>query len=263
MRSLALIKFLTCFCLISIAGNSFAQDNQTQQELNSTVEEKQDKEDNIFEIATDDQLQEAQQFYRKCEKNDALKAQKNCKCAAAEYLKTRINLAPNATPRQIIAVNRNTCLNDKKQHEISQDSPSIDFSNVTNKQLDEVEAVYQHCTSNPRMKRDFDCECLSASFLEKRLELGPLVNWDSMFIKLRNQCKNVVATTGAEYSYCMKRFGKMYAENMEPKEYCECYARKWAELFESETKNDLTHTYKENLKSQARGMCTDEDHALR
>ncbi len=50
---------------------------------------------------------------------------------------------------------------------------------------------------------------------------------------------------------------------MEPKEYCECYARKWAELFENDQSGEMTHSHKQNLKSRARGMCTDEDRALR
>ena len=263
MRSFTLVKFLTCFCLIALSGNSFAQENQTQPELNEASDKQQSKEENIFEIATDDQLQEAQQFYRKCEKNDTLKAQKNCKCAAAEYLKTRINLAPSATPRQIIAINRNTCLIETERYEISEDKPTIDFSNVTNKQLDEVEAVYQHCISKRSMGSQFNCECLSANFLDKRLELGPLVKWDAIFLRLRNQCRNVIETTGAEYTICMSRFGKVNAKYMEPKEYCECYARKWAELFENEQGGDLTHSRKKSMKSLARGLCIDEDRALR
>ncbi len=212
MRYFLLVTLFTCFFLNLVAVDSNAQENAAQPEVSEVTEKQEITNENMFKIATDDQIREAQQFYKKCEKNDTLKAQKDCKCAAAEYLKTRIESPPGTTSRQIIAVNRNTCLKDKERHEISQETQTIDLSNVTDKQLKEVEAVYQHCISKRSMSSQFDCECLSANFLDKRLELGPMVKWDAIFLRLRNQCRNIIETTGVEYTVCMQRFSAINAK---------------------------------------------------
>ena len=131
---------------------------------------------------------------------------------------------------------------------------------ATDDQIKEAEAVFQHCKEKRVLNSQFDCKCFSSRFLEERRKVGPLIKWDSIFLRFRNDCRNVEETTNMEYSSCMAHFGIKDAINMEPKEYCECYAKEWAELFENYP-GKLTFNAKGSLKSQARGHCQDLDRA--
>ncbi|PCI53724.1 MAG: hypothetical protein COB36_11885 [Alphaproteobacteria bacterium] len=253
MRSFLLTAFFACIFICYTQTSSLAQDApaQTQQTPDDSIE-------NIYETATDDQIEEAQQYYNHCSKNDTISKQKDCKCATVAYLKTRLDLGSDATVKQIMSTNRNMCLKGKALSKLSKDRSTRDLSNLTNKQLAEAESVFQHCKERRALNSQFDCECFASRFLDERLEVGPLQNWDVIFSRFSSDCRNVVETTGIEYSSCMAHFGIKDAINMEPKEYCECYARQWADLFENYP-GKITFNTKQSLKSQARGHCKDLD----
>ena len=253
MRSFLLTAFFACIFICYTQMPSFAQDTPAQTQQNSD-----DSTNNIYEKATNDQIAEAQQYYNHCSQNETISKQKNCKCATVAYLKTRLELGPDATTKQIMSANRNMCLQGKALTNLSKDRSTRDLSNLTDKQLSEAEAVFQHCKERRALNSQFDCECFASRFLDERLEIGPLANWDALFARFSSECRNVVETTGIEYSSCMAHFGIKDTVNMEPKEYCECYARKWADLFDSYS-GKITFNTKQSLKSQARGHCKDVD----
>ncbi len=253
MRSFLLTAFFACIFICYTQTSSSAQDAPAQTQQNS-----EDSTKNIYEKATNDQIEEAQQYYNHCSQNDTISKQRDCKCATVAYLKTRIKLGPEATTKQIMSTNRNMCLKGKALSSLNKDRSTRDLSNLTDKQLSEAEAVFQHCKERRALNSQFDCECFASRFLDERLEVGPLLKWDSIFARFSSECRNIIETTGIEYSSCMGHFGIKDAINMEPKEYCECYARKWADLFENYP-GHITFSIKGSLKSQARGYCQDLD----
>ncbi|PCJ95855.1 MAG: hypothetical protein COA45_11755 [Zetaproteobacteria bacterium] len=261
MRSFILTIFFVCIYLCHASISSFAQDAPpavTQSSSEKSVAPPPTKEASIYDDATDDQIAEAQQYYNHCSNNETVSKQKDCKCATVAYLRTRLELGPDATTKTIMATNRNTCLKDEARHKLSKDRSTRDLSYITEKQLAEAEFVFQHCKAKRALNSQFDCECFAARFLDERLKLGPIPKWESLFGRFNSDCRNVVETTGIEYSTCMMHFGIKDAVNMEPKEYCECYARKWADLFENYP-GKITFNTKQSLKSQARGHCKDLD----
>ncbi len=217
----------------------------------ATTNEPSVTEKSVFETATDAQIEEAQSFYDRCTSNATMNREKDCKCASVAYLETRMKLGEEATAEDIMAQNVDTCLTNPEE---SAAGNATDLSEVTGEQIQESQAVYEHCKASTKLSREYDCECFAAEFLDKRLELGPLPSWDYIFLSLKNDCRNIVATTGYEYSRCMARFGNTPPEGVEPIDFCECYARRWADLLES-FKGNVNNRVKSTFRSRARGYC--------
>lgn len=258
MRVFILMAFLSIVSFFVTPISSYAQDmSAASQEVKGGNTQTSSK-DNIFENASDEEIEEAQQFYKYCAKNDTMSKRKDCKCATVSYLRARLSLGSEATVKQIMKQNINTCLTDEARGKIDKTRATRDLSEISDSQLEEAEAVFQHCKARRALGSQFDCECFAARFLDERLEIGPLAGWDQIFLRFKSECRNVVATTGRAYTVCMERFGVRSAVNMEPKEFCECYARKWAELFEN-FQGKITTDVKSSLRGLARGHCSDLD----
>lgn len=182
--------------------------------------------------------------------------QKDCKCAATKYLETRLDLGEDATPQQILAENLNTCLQDERYAVKPNDVADIDKYNE--REIEEAEAVFDRCESESRLNKNFDCECLASRFLEERHKNGPVLQQDAILISLQTECKNVVETTGIQYSNCMSSPSFRNTNGIEQRDYCECYARRWAETYEQysgvvDSKSSI------NLQANARGFCQQPD----
>ncbi|MCK5373942.1 MAG: hypothetical protein KAJ40_01520 [Alphaproteobacteria bacterium] len=206
-----------------------------------------------YSSATNEQIVEAQDFYEKCKNNKTMSARKDCKCAATAYLETRVRLGSAASIDEIMDANINACLIDKEKTAID-DVEKLGLEDVTEQQIEEAESVFQWCDGDNEARRVIDCECLAAKFLTMRIERGPIKGKMSLVGEItRRECRNVVGTTGMEYVKCMKGTAVKYY-NYRPKDYCECYARKWAELFGS-WKGKLDESKKYSLRDRAMSYC--------
>lgn len=211
-----------------------------------------DQDDNIFANASDDQIKEAQRFFKYCTENETLNKQKDCKCAATSYLRTRMSLGPDASPEQIMAENRNTCLFDEA-NALPTDNEA-DISKYSKKEIEEAEVVYAECTASQRLSSAFDCECFASKYLEKRHKEGPVLQKDIIYNQLRTECRNVVETTGREYSLCMSNPSFRDTNGIERKSFCECYARQWGKNFEG-YKGVIDKKSRRYLKMMSRSHC--------
>ena len=221
-----------------------------QEEAEQPAEESPDE--NIFSIASDEQIKEAQKFYKYCSRNESMSKQKDCKCAATAYLETRLELGEDATPEDIIEKNIDVCL---KQEKVEVGQPfAEELSELTDDQIEEAQEVYEYCKADQKLSRAFDCECFAARFLDERLSAGPTLYWDALFLRFKDECKNIVETTGYEYTQCMGMYAKEAPIGIEPVEYCECYARLWATLYENHT-GSVTPFAKNNIRLRAMQSC--------
>lgn len=255
------MRLFLIFSVFFLFGGSavFAQDSsalpdlpETQAEAPAFPEENEPEEETIFAKASDANIKESQRFYRYCTKNETLSAEKDCKCAATRYLETRLKLGDEASANQIMANNRNTCLLGDAQVIIRESS--IDLSELTDAQIKETEEVYEYCSTQRGYSTSYDCRCFAAKFLGKRLEQGPLIPRLVLFAELKNDCRNIVETTGAEYSVCMSSPSFSDTGGIQQKKFCECYARQWAKSFES-FQGNLSRNAIMNMKVGARMYC--------
>ena len=256
-----LASFLASFFLgfsifVFFPGCSYAQDESflPETEASDTL----DKDGGSpYALATDEQIKEAQRFYNSCTDNATLSKQKDCKCAAAAYLETRVRLGDAASVNEIMDENINTCLLDEKAGKI-EDVERLDLENVTQQQLDEAEEVYNWCMDNPENKRVIDCECLAAEFLDLRMKRGPIESQNVLVLEItQHGCRNIVETTGLEYGRCMGGMGFDY-HGIRPKDYCECYARIWGKLFKDYA-GQMDEYKKSSIRFKARRACLNPD----
>ncbi|MGN7437882.1 MAG: hypothetical protein ACTHOO_04485 [Alcanivorax sp.] len=214
------------------------------------------KRQNVFSQASDTQIEEAQRYYKKCKNNTVMSERKDCKCAATMYLETRLKLGNGASVEQIIAENVNSCLKDDAK--AVNGNGSLDDIEVTEKQREEAEHIYQYCKSNQQLRTRADCECLAANFLQERITTDPIRGQDEIIgaILINGKCKNLVDSTGQEYTGCMA--GSGYGmEGLDQKKYCECYARTWAKALERHT-GKIGPATKNSMRLMARMTCKRE-----
>lgn len=218
------------------------------------------EEENPYAKATSQQLKEAQSYYDYCSKDEALSKEKDCRCASAAFLDARMALGDNAPKKDIAYKIRYKCFRflssapPKSQQDT--DKPDDDyFKDVTDEQLKEAHGVYLTCKDNARMSRYHDCECLAGSFLDLRLQEGPFPKQDHLLFKLKATCKNIVESIGVMYTDCIQDVSNdQYG--FERKDYCECYARKWADGYEK-LNSDMNLKADIQIRSNSKIYCMD------
>lgn len=231
---------------------AFAQDETTSAPSDNTLPQSE----SIYSVASDIQIEEAQQFFRKCSQNETMNKMRDCKCSATSYLESRVALGDQATSDEVFEKIKNQCLmKDMKLSQIRENT-DIDLSDVNPKYLNEADRVYKKCAETKAMSIKVDCECYAASYLDERIKLGPMVNPDEIMIQLRGKCKNIVENTGYEYESCMTGpIVNPALQRVDKKKYCECYASTWASLYESYT-GEQSARARSGLKSRAMTECT-------
>lgn len=246
-----IIFFLASVFLTSVlSAPSLAQDTDLPASAADNSEIQSEK-NNVYSQASDEQIDEAQRFFRNCSDNKTMSKEKDCRCAATVYLETRIKLGNEASVDEIMATVRGNCIKDASF--VPLDSDVVDMSEVTDKQLEETFAVFEDCNADVRKKNKVDCECLASKFLEERIKQGPVSSRGSIEAELTDKCRNVVEQTGFEYSKCMMHPFVMKVD-IEPKDFCECYARRWADLYQN-YKGPMTVEVQMAIAAKSRSYC--------
>ncbi|MGH1456779.1 MAG: hypothetical protein ACRBDI_08355 [Alphaproteobacteria bacterium] len=214
------------------------------------------KEKSIYSKASDAQLKEAQKYYGICTGNDTLSDLKDCKCAATKYLETRLELGNTATTKEIISINTDTCLKNPKKKTTGKLNKS--YSDIPQVYLEEANDVYEYCVNNQAFSINFDCKCYASKFLSMRQEEGSKMGRTTIMANLKDSCRNVVGTTGQQYTSCMSIPVDIgMGEAITQKDYCECYAYEWARLYKNFKGNIDSRTVQRELGFSASMRCTD------
>lgn len=200
------------------------------------AQDKNTKNDNPFANASAKQIKEAQSYYEYCKNDKVLSEEKDCRCASAAYLDTRMKLGDEVSKKEIAQRLRFKCskfaFNTPEKGATDVEKDDGYFKDVTDKQIEEAQGVYLNCKENPTMSRYNDCECLASSFLELRLQKGPIPRQDRLLFELDGKCKDLVQSTGYAYTSCMgDQSNDQYG--FDRKDYCECYARRWVDQYKN------------------------------
>ncbi len=211
-----------------------------------------------YKKASNANIKEAQNYYDICKNSDVISKRKDCKCAATALLETRLKLGDKASRQDVLNQNIDTCLINSAQISkgTAKESKPSDLSEVSDKDLEEAEGIFQKCTITPKFHNLFNCECYAAKFLDKRIELGPLPNADVVMSHLKGECPNVVNATGAYYQNCMTG-GLPSFVKFTQKDYCECTARKFGKFLEAASgPSALDFRHLTALRREASFQCT-------
>lgn len=250
MRVFLILSFVFIFSFVP----AHAQDDALPDTTGGTVSDVSESPEsgNIFDQASAADQNEARRFLKYCSENETLSRQKDCKCAAVSYLETRIKLGAEATPKQIMDQTRNSCLLNPKDAISEEDKINID--KYSEKDIEEAEEAYAFCKSNRAYNIAYDCECFASKFLEMRHENGPLYPKEDIYINMKLHCRNVVNSTGVEYSMCMTSSTFRNTNGIEQKKFCECYARHWANSYKTYSGVIDTNS-RRHFKGLARAHC--------
>ena len=119
--------------------------------------------------------------------------------------------------------------------------------------IEEAEYVQGLCFQNSYANKIFDCECVAATFLQKREEMGGIMPQEEITQEIYRgglgSCANSVQMAGDMYQDCQNyvRTFREYAPDND--EFCECAANDFAENFARQP--FLRTSYIENLRVRA------------
>lgn len=206
-----------------------------------------------FSKASDRQLKEAQKFFDKCEINEVLSNEHDCRCLAGEYLTARIKMGDDVSYKEVFASVRNTCpLKGKK---LDVEGP-VGAEDLTDEQIEEAQKVYDRCAKDQMMRMNHDCKCLASRFIDKRKELGRLVSEEQVLLSLKNECLDGTEVSGYMYENCLANFQMLDHQIKDQRKFCECYANEYGKAYEKMT--EVTTEGKKYLATAIYGTCRNE-----
>lgn len=97
----------------------------------------------------------------------------------------------------------------------------------TPEQIDESLVVYDQCKGSEMHNQYYNCDCLSADFLQSRTE-NPKEAQYTLVLKSRKKCGNSTNIAGLSYERCLS-WAPRLKNNYE--QYCSCYANSFARSF--------------------------------
>lgn len=105
--------------------------------------------------------------------------------------------------------------------------------------LEETAKVYEYCTRNGVYSSYFDCDCVAARFFDERLLYPGKPNIIYMADQVAKECPNIPGVAGYAYTECMGS----HVANMKlgQKEFCECYANRYAEIYKEDPRAFRPH----------------------
>lgn len=97
--------------------------------------------------------------------------------------------------------------------------------------LEDTFAFEQSCVNDAHRAAHYDCECLASRYLERRIEEGPDVPANLIFMDVQAECPNLPAAAGFAYTECINQPHAFFPQGQDPEEYCTCVGNGYAKLF--------------------------------
>lgn len=97
----------------------------------------------------------------------------------------------------------------------------------TPEQIDEAFALHDRCATSDMLQRFYDCDCLSANFLDLRAR-APSARQDSLLSSAQKKCANTTNIAGDAYQSCI---GWATQLRTDYERFCACYANTYAKDF--------------------------------
>lgn len=219
------------------------KDASTAADLSKDTQATKEEAEVDFRQATDEQIKEAQRFYKSCTKNEELNKARDCRCLAGEFLAKRLVLGDSTPAKQVYAAVRHLCL-PKDGTRLSSDGEgdTVKDDEFTDKELDEAQMVYNQCMGDQLMTLNHDCRCMASEFIQKRRERGRIPSYDEILASMRNSCRNGTEMAGYLYTDCINKPEFLPAGVKDVKKFCECYANGYAKEYERSTADNNINT---------------------
>jgi hypothetical protein len=104
------------------------------------------------------------------------------------------------------------------------------YSDIPQEALDDMNDFHEYCNKDILVRQHYDCDCLSATYLDQRIKEGPIADRSVVMSKIMEQCVSVSAAAAYGYERCQGYGSMNYDGGMEPEEYCACVGNNYALL---------------------------------
>ncbi len=129
------------------------------------------------------------------------------------------------------------------------------YEDIPDAYLDEAQHFFNYCEITESLFQYHDCECMASRFLDTRIDMGPEADRSHIMLAIERECPDASEAAGQEYQNCLGSAVSLPAY-IDEKLFCECYARTYAELFETYNRA-VSSKVIVAFKTQARVTCTD------
>lgn len=113
--------------------------------------------------------------------------------------------------------------------------------------IEEAFSLYDECKSSDMVERFYNCDCLSANFLDLRAR-APQARQDSLVASARRKCANTTEIAGGAYQSCL---GWAPQIRTDYEDFCSCYANSYAK--------DFSRTPSDSIRGRERMMTASLD----
>ena len=138
------------------------------------------------------------------------------------------------------------------------------YEDVPDDYLREAIAYQEECESSSKMSNYYDCRCMSAEYLDRRIEMGERATPSAIKLSIGTICADGTGIAGDLYEDCRSDFARDadFEPGTDPEEFCSCYGNTYAKLYESYGKvlNSNDHV---RLMTTSRLVCSRPERAQR
>lgn len=140
------------------------------------------------------------------------------------------------------------------QTDIQAGAQTEDTEKIPEEYLQEANEVYSACANDYNESQYFNCECLSLSYLDERIRLGPTASSYEVRTNLGRQCFDAINAAGPTYDSCIRKANRLQP-GTDPELYCECVANTYVRLLQGQKPriNSKSITY---FRVEARKRCS-------
>ena len=140
-------------------------------------------------------------------------------------------------------------------------APPNRYSDIPDVYLIEAMNYAQECSDSQVMQLYYDCRCMGAEYLERRIALGPEAPRSQVAQRIGPACADGTGIAGSLYQDCKKNYVQVPA-NVGVEDYCSCYGNTYAKMFERMNRPLLSREHVA-LMTQARVACANPSTARR
>lgn len=201
-------------------------------------------------------LAEMDRFHAYCLRTETYNQNYDCECLSVKFLDERQARSADVTTLDILQSLQRECLRDPAViPELPEDAAS--FGNITEAQLQEADDFFKSCEADQQLSMAYECDCLSANFLNERILRGPEPPRAAILANISNTCPNAAGMAGMTYKTC-QNMGTLMPKDQPLDEFCTCFANTYADMYK-QSKRAYSSDLRVGLQVRAMRICSGKE----
>lgn len=135
------------------------------------------------------------------------------------------------------------------------------YDDVPDEYLIEAMDFADECSNDQSMPLYYDCRCMGAEYLERRIKLGPDAAASLVRQTIGPSCADGTGIAGRFYEDCAQNYVSV-PDNVSVEDFCSCYGNTYAKMFERLDRPLMSREHIQ-IMTMARVTCRDPNQARR